>query len=258
MTAETSARTGISEPAGTGIAAHAETVGRTGISGRTEANDPFTLTDSAAHAMLRAVPWRRFAVIGDSTAAGTGDPWPGYDTVPWADRVARWLIGAHPRADYLNTGRKGAVIADVHARQLADLIAFRPDLVHISCGGNDLFLRGTDLATVESELDGLCDAVAATGARLSLFTLADSFTGQMAPLRPLFADFAEAVRRVALRHEAILTEFWDHPARLRADWLSADRIHLTMAGHAVVAAEVAKTLARHAARQLPPEPAGEH
>lgn len=278
MTAETSARPGISEPADTGIAAHtetdvppgrsehtgtgiapqAETGGHSGISDRTEANDPFTLTDSAARAMLRAVPWRRFAVIGDSTAAGTGDPWPGYDTVPWADRVARWLIGAHPRADYLNTGRNGAVIADVRERQLADLIAFHPDLVHVSCGGNDLFLRGTDLATVESELNELCDAVAATGARLSLFTLADSFTGQMAPLRPLFADFNEAVRRVARDHDAILTEFWEHPARARAEWLSADRIHLTMAGHAVVAAEVTKSLARHAARQVPPAPAGRY
>ncbi|MFI1916428.1 SGNH/GDSL hydrolase family protein [Nocardia sp. NPDC020380] len=236
----------------------AETSARTGLSDRTEANDPFTLADSAAHAMLRAVPWRRFAVIGDSTAAGTGDPWPGYATVPWADRIARWLIGSHPRADYLNTGRNGAVIADVRERQLTDLLAFHPDLVHISCGGNDLFLHGTDLATVEAELDALCDAVAATGAQLSLFTLADSFTGQMAPLRPLFADFNEAVRRVARRHDAILTEFWDHPARLRADWLSADLIHLTMAGHAVVAAEVAKTLARHAARQASPDPAGQH
>ncbi|MGV9666597.1 SGNH/GDSL hydrolase family protein [Nocardia niigatensis] len=220
---------------------------------RTEATDPFTLSESAAAATLQAVPFRRFAVIGDSTAAGTGDPWPGYDTTPWADRLARWLLAAHPRTDYLNTGVMGAVIAEVTAQQLPTLEAFHPDLVHITCGGNDLFLREARLPDVEAALDDLCARVAATGARLSMFTLADSFTGRMAPLRPLFAGFADAVRRVAHRHDAVLTEFWDHPARLRPDWLSADLIHLTMAGHAVVAAEIAKNLAHHTSRELPPE-----
>ncbi|BAW07441.1 SGNH/GDSL hydrolase family protein [Nocardia seriolae] len=211
---------------------------------RIEATDPFTLSDTAATALLREVPWRRFAVIGDSTAAGTGDPRPGYETLPWADRLARWLLAAHPGSDYLNTGVMGAVLAEVRTRQLPALEAFGPDLVHLTCGGNDLFLRDARLEQVEADLDDLCARVAATGARLSLFTLADSFTGRMAPLRPRFAGFAAAVRRVAHRHDAILTAFWDHPARTCPDWLSADRIHLTMAGHAVVAAEIARNLAR--------------
>ncbi|MEC3956253.1 SGNH/GDSL hydrolase family protein [Nocardia sp. CDC153] len=223
------------------------------MSDRIETTDPFTLSDAAAAAMLRDVPWRRLAVIGDSTAEGIGDPWPGYETIPWADRLARWLRAAHPDTAYLNTGKMGAVLADVRTQQLPTLQAFRPDLVHLTCGGNDLFLRGANLADVEAELDDLCARVATTGARLSLFTLADCFTGRMQPLRPLFAGFAEAVRRVAHRHDAILTEFWDHPARLRPDWLSADLIHLSMAGHAVAAAEVAKSLARHTLRELPSE-----
>ncbi|MVU82670.1 SGNH/GDSL hydrolase family protein [Nocardia sp. ET3-3] len=222
------------------------------MNARTEATDPFTLADAEATTLLRHVPWRRFAVLGDSTAAGTGDPWPGYETVPWADRLARWLLAAHPRTDYLNTGEMGAVLADVRARQLSVIEAFRPDLVHLSCGGNDLFLRGASVPDVEAELDDLCTRLAATGAQLSMFTFADVFTGRMAPLRPLFTEFAQAVRRVAHRHDAILTEFWDHPARTRPDWVSADLIHLTMAGHAVAAAEIAKNLARHAA-DLPPE-----
>ncbi|AYF75724.1 SGNH/GDSL hydrolase family protein [Nocardia yunnanensis] len=221
------------------------------MTARTETTDPYTLSDATAAALLREVPWRRFAVIGDSTAEGVGDPWPGYESVPWADRVARWLLAAHPRTDYLNTGRTGALLSEVLATQLPALDAFAPDLVHISCGGNDLLLRDAALPAVEAALDELCGRVAATGARLSLFTLTDSFTGRMAPLRPRFAEFADAVRRVAHRHDAILTEFWDHPARLRPGWLSADLIHLTMAGHAVVAADITRNLARHAAR--PPE-----
>ncbi|MFF2550087.1 SGNH/GDSL hydrolase family protein [Nocardia sp. NPDC058058] len=209
-------------------------------------DDPYLLTDPIARELFAVVPWRRFAVIGDSTAAGTGDPSPGHENVSWADRLARWFLAAHPATDYLNTGRVGATIPEVRAEQLGVLRAFRPDLVHITCGGNDLMRRDGDVEAVERDLDELCADIAATGARLSMFTLADAFTGPLRPLRPRFAGFAESVRRVAARHDAILTEFWQHPARLRADWLSADSIHLTMAGQAVVAAELAKSFARHA------------
>ncbi|MEV6772025.1 SGNH/GDSL hydrolase family protein [Nocardia sp. NPDC051030] len=211
-----------------------------------EADNPWILSDTAGTALLHDVPWRRFAVIGDSTAAGTGDPVPGYETLPWADRIARWLSTAHPDTSYLNTGRVGALIAEVRTEQLPALDDFRPDLVYVTCGGNDLFRRGADLATVEAELDELCSAATETGARLALFTMADAFTGKMTPLQPLFAQFADSVRRIATRHDAILTEFWNHPARLRPDWLSADLIHLSMAGHAVVAAEIARSFAQTA------------
>lgn len=218
----------------------------TGIPAWTETDDPMVLEDTAAAALLVYAPWRRFAVIGDSTAAGTGDSWPGYRDLPWADRVARALTAAHPGTAYLNTGKVGALIAEVRAEQLTALREFAPDLVHVSCGGNDLFRRDADLASVERELDELCELAAATGARLSMFTLADALRGKFLPLRPLFEGFAQVVRRVAVRHDAILTEFWAHPAAQRTDWLSADQIHLTMAGHAVVATEITENLARHA------------
>lgn len=213
---------------------------------RTEADDPMLLSADAARDLLAEVPWRRFAVIGDSTAAGTGDPAPGYETRSWPDRLARALRSAHPDLEYLNTGVMGATIPQVRHAQLRRVREFAPDLVHISCGGNDLFQPDADPAQVERDLDELCAALAADGAQLSLFTLADAFTDRLLPLRPRFVAFAELTRRVAHRHNAILTEFWEHPARLRADWLAADRIHLTMAGQAVVATELVKSLARHA------------
>ena len=211
---------------------------------RAEADDPMLLAPGTAREMLAGTPWRRFAVIGDSIAAGTGDPWPGYADVPWADRLAATMTSVHPDLAYVNTGKIGATIGQVHDEQLRPLLEFRPDLVHVSCGGNDLFLHDADLGTVERDLDDLCAAAAANGAQLSMFTLADAFTGPLLSLRPTFIAFADIVRRVAIRHDAILTEFWDHPARLRPNWLSADHIHLTMAGHAVVASEVTRSLAR--------------
>jgi lysophospholipase L1-like esterase len=167
--------------------------------------------------------------------------------VPGADRVAAALRRAHPDLVYLNTGRTAATIDTVRTTQLRTVLDFQPDLVHITCGGNDLFLPDTGLDAVETNLDDLFGAVRACGARLSTLTLADAYPDRLREYRPRFAAFAGIVRRVAARHDAVLTELWDHPARLRPNWLSADRIHLTMAGHAVVAAEVIRALGRFAA-----------
>ncbi len=209
-----------------------------------ESDDPLVLTPATARQLLADTGWRRYAVIGDSIAAGIGDPWPGYADVSWADRVAD-ALGSRPDSAYLNTGRMGATILDVETEQLGSVLDFRPDLVHISCGGNDLFLHGADPHDVEDDLDTLCSMVATTGATLSMFTLADVFVDEFRSLRPRFIEFADIVRRVAARYDAVLTEFWDHPARLRGNWLSADHIHLTMAGQAVVASEVARSLAAY-------------
>lgn len=212
--------------------------------GHTEATDPMLLPPATALELLAGTPWRRFAVIGDSTAAGTGDPWPGYDEVPWADRLAATMTATHPDFAYLNTGKIGATIGQVRAEQARSALDFEPDLVHISCGGNDLFLFDADPRSVERDLEELCTTIATSGAQLSMFTLADAFTGRLRALRPRFIAFAEVVRRVAARHDAILTDLWDHPARFRQNWLSQDHIHLTMAGHAVVASEVIRSLAQ--------------
>ncbi|MEO9326429.1 SGNH/GDSL hydrolase family protein [Gordonia aurantiaca] len=209
----------------------------------TEADDPMLLTSDEARAHLTGLPWRRFVVMGDSVAAGTGDPWPGYEDVPWADRLAATMSEVRPDLAYLNTGAFGATIDQVRREQLSTVLDFEPDLIHLSAGANDL-LSGADLDDVEHDLDTLCAVLAASGAQLSMFTLADAFTDRLVRFRPTFAAYADIVRRVAAHHGAILTEFWAHPARLRDNWLSADRIHLTKAGHAVVASEMTRSLSR--------------
>ncbi|MEE3851749.1 SGNH/GDSL hydrolase family protein [Gordonia sp. LSe1-13] len=209
----------------------------------TERDDPLLLPPAKAREMLSTAPWRRFAVIGDSIAQGIGDPWPGYADVAWADRVADTLRTVNPDLAYLNSGLIGATIPEISAAQVVPLYEFMPDLVHISAGGNDLF-AGADLYTVERDLDELCSAVAATGATLSMFTLADAFSDDFADLRERFSALADITRRLAGRYDMVLTEFWQHPARLRPSWLSADMIHLTRAGHAVVASDVMRSLAQ--------------
>lgn len=215
---------------------------------RTENNDPMVLSDEAAERLLAGAPWRRFAVLGDSIALGVGDPSPGYTASGWADRVAARLHAVNPEAAYLNTGRIGATSGQVRAEQLPAILEFQPDLAHIVCGGNDL-LAGGDLRQVRDNLEELFGALARSGAQLSAFTVADVWdTERMAPMRAIrdhLAALNDIIRELAARHDAVLTEFWQHPLRLRADLMSADLVHFTTSGHAVVATEVVRSLSSH-------------
>ncbi|MFI6364370.1 SGNH/GDSL hydrolase family protein [Nocardia sp. NPDC050630] len=213
---------------------------------RTEANDPMLLSSSAALELLADAPWQRYAVLGDSIAQGVGDPSPGYDTVGWADRVATVLTAANPALAYLNTGRIGATSAQVRADQLPQVLDFTPDLVYISCGGNDLFAPGGDLDELRANLDAIFGALARSGAQVGTFTLADVWeVDRMAAMRPMrerMAALNDITRELAARYDAVLVELWDHPLRLRPDLMSADLIHFTMSGHAVLATEIVRAL----------------
>ncbi|TCJ93630.1 SGNH/GDSL hydrolase family protein [Nocardia alba] len=212
-----------------------------------EADDPLVLAPERATALLAGAPWRRFAVLGDSIAAGTGDPSPGYAPTGWADRVAAHLTSVNPALAYRNTGRIGATSEQVIDRQLADILEFAPDLVHLSCGGNDLFTAGVDIDRLHENLTTILTALAATDAQLSIFTVADVWSVErmapMRPMRPQMIALNEVVRAVAAEFDAVLTEFWDHPLRNRPELMSADLIHFTTSGHAVVASEMVTSLA---------------
>ncbi|MEU8894619.1 SGNH/GDSL hydrolase family protein [Nocardia sp. NPDC048505] len=215
---------------------------------RTEADDPLLLTPEAAVEHLTGAPWQRFAVLGDSIAQGVGDPSPGYAPVGWADRVAAHLTTVNPALAYLNTGKIGATSAQVLAEQLPRVLEFRPDLVHLSCGGNDLFQAGGDPAALRANLETLCAALAETGAQLTTFTLSDVWdVERMAPMRPMrdrMAQLNDILRAVAVRYDVLLVEFWEHPLRLREDLMSADLIHFSTSGHAVVATEMVRALGK--------------
>jgi lysophospholipase L1-like esterase len=218
-----------------------------------EESDPFCLSPDAAARLLDGSPWRRFAVIGDSLAAGTGDPSPGYAPLPWGDRVAGTLRSVHPDLAYLNTGTVGATSARTLADQAAGMVAFGPDLLHVSCGANDLWSPEPDFARIERTVRRVYDLAAGTGAQLTTFTLGKAFH---IPALPGFADRVSAlnaiIRALAAEHGAVLVDMWGHPINTRPNLLSADRVHFSTSGRAVMAAEVIRGLAAVLGHTSPP------
>lgn len=210
----------------------------------TEVTDPFCLAQRDAVALLTGAPWGRYAVIGDSLSAGIGDPTPGYRDLGWSDRVADVLRSVRPDLEYLNASEIGATTARTLENQARRMVEFAPDLLHVPCGANDIVRRKPDFGEIERTLRQMYDLAKGTGALLTTFTLGRAY------VVPLFPDWPERivavneiVRGLASEYNAVVVDMWDHPVNDRGNLLSADRIHFSASGQAVMAAEMVKKLA---------------
>lgn len=225
-----------------------------------EAADPHCLRPGEGEALLRGAPWRRFAVLGDSLAEGLGDPLPGYRTASWADRTAQALARVRPELAYLNLGVRGLTAAQVRAGQAQTAAAFRPDLVCVVCGGNDLLAPGFSPEAVERELDALFGTFTAPGTTVFTFALADVASAvpelRGGPLDEGVPVLNAVTRSVAARHGALVVDMHGHPAGGDRDMFSADMVHFTARGHAVAAAAVLRALATRIPAESCPQGAG--
>jgi lysophospholipase L1-like esterase len=210
----------------------------------TEMTDPYCIDRDEAARLLAAAPWRRFVVIGDSLSAGTCDPSPGYRPEGWSDRVGDVLRRVDPSATYVNTAVVGARTRQILADQAPRIAGFQPDLIHLPSGPNDLLAARPDFAKIAHDLGRLYALAADTGAQITVFTLGRAF------VVPGFPDWTDRLRRLnaitrqlAAEYDAVLVDMWEHPVNGRPNLLSADRIHFSSSGQAVMAAEVIKGLA---------------
>jgi lysophospholipase L1-like esterase len=219
-----------------------------------EAADPYTMDADEATRTLKGAGWQRFAAVGDSLAKGIGDPSPGYRDLSWADRVAATLQAAQPRLSYLNTGQRGAVTSEVIERQLQAALDFRPDLCAVVCGGNDMLTPGFSAGALHDHLAALFGPLRQTGADVFTYALQDITTAypelEAFGLHKGIKTLNEVVRQTAAEHGVTVIEMWGHPTQSATDVYSADLIHASRRGHAIIAA----VTVRHLATLIPPDP----
>jgi lysophospholipase L1-like esterase len=209
--------------------------------------DPYCLGYGEAERLRRFAPWSRLLVMGDSIALGTGDAVAGYVDQSWADRLADVLGGV-----YQNLGVFGARVADARKTQLEPALALRPDLAFVTVGANDAFRRSFAAPDVEAVLECIVAPLTAAGALVVTFGCFD--LGQTSFLPPdqrqglsdRLHALGQLTEKVSHRHGGVHVDFLSHPA-LDDGLMSADRIHINRRGHAIVAAEVIRSLANHLA-----------
>lgn len=214
----------------------------------TEAQDPDCRSDAEAVELLRGAPWRRLVVVGDSVAAGTREPTPGYRDASGTDRLAEWLARSRRDFGHWNLAQPALRLAEVRAAQLPAAIELEPDLVVVAAGGNDALARDFDPQAVEAEFRALLQPLAASGAlvvTLGLFDLARS--GLVPPdlAEPLAARFDrldDLTREACVAVGGIHIENHDHPRATDPGIFAGDRIHANARGHAISAATLAAGL----------------
>ncbi|MET9489923.1 SGNH/GDSL hydrolase family protein [Nocardia sp. NPDC006630] len=210
----------------------------------TEASDPYCLSPSAAAGLLHDAPWRRFASLGDSLSVGAGDPTPGYLDLGWPERIRQILCRVRPELEYLNTGRIGATTQQALDEQSARILAFRPDLLIVPSGANDIVRREPDWPQIERTLRRMWELAAGTGAQLAAFTLGRAF---VVPVFPDWPDrlraLNEITRALASEYGGVIADCADHPFNDRPNLLSADRIHFSTSGQAVITTLLVRQLA---------------
>jgi lysophospholipase L1-like esterase len=191
-------------------------------------------------------PFHRYVALGDSFTEGVGDPDP---TRPngvrgWADRVAEALALTTPDFGYANLAIRGRLMAQVLDTQLEPALALRPDLVTLYAGGNDLLRPRVDIDAIVKRYDDAVGRLSAAGAHVTLFT---GFDLGHAPvfryLRGRVAIYNEHVREIADRHAATLVDFWRMRDFRDPRLWSADRLHMSSAGHQRMAVAVLEALA---------------
>jgi lysophospholipase L1-like esterase len=186
--------------------------------------------------------WRSFVAVGDSFTEGLDDPYEdGRGYRGWADLVAgRLAIEAGPDFGYANLAVRGRLFPQVAADQVPAAVAMRPDLVSFAAGGNDALRRGFDPRAMVARFDRVVADLRATGADVVLFRWAD--VSRRLPGRrviaPRVAFMNDAVMRTGERHGALVVDLWSDPDFHNPRMWSADRLHLSAAGHRRVAAHV--------------------
>lgn len=215
-----------------------------------EGSDGLSFTTGQARQRLRTAPWRRVVVLGDSVAAGVGDPTDGYRELSWADRFVEALPRDRRRVAHTNLGAPGRLAARIRDEQVGPALAFRPDLALLSSGGNDMLRRAFDPARLATVLDETVGPLRRAGADVVVFSLLDLARAPFVPdelradLQRRLRALADVVEGVARRHECFFVDLFHHPCAGDPSLYSEDRLHLNGRGHAVVGAAVIDGVAR--------------
>lgn len=183
----------------------------------------------------------RFVALGDSFTEGVGDP---NKHLPngvrgWADRVAERLAKDQPGWEYANLAVRSKRLRHITAEQLDRALDLRPTLITLYAGGNDILDAGTSVPQLLADYEKLVAPLAATGARLLLFTGYDvNVTPALRLLRRRHQIYNDGVRRIADAYGAVLVDYWAFSAYQDRRMWGPDRLHMSKAGHKYMASQV--------------------
>lgn len=183
-----------------------------------------------------------FVALGDSFSEGLNDPAPGDDPDRfrgWADRLAEMLVVSpvgSPGLEYANLAVRGKLLAAITRLQVPRAVDLAPDLVTLCAGGNDCIRPTADPDELAAELDDAVQTLQAAGCTVML---ANGFDTRMTPLlralRGRVGVYNSNMWTIAQSRGALMLDLWGMRSIQDLRLWSDDRLHLTPAGHEMVA-----------------------
>ncbi|MFB7361694.1 GDSL-type esterase/lipase family protein [Streptomyces hydrogenans] len=188
---------------------------------------------------------------GDSITHGAlwTDGWRSYPE-HFQERV-RWELGKPKNSDFvLDTGVSGSTTNDLVARFTDRVAAFRPRVVSIMLGTNDVATAATGPAVFRANLRTLVTEVRALpDAAVPLLQTPNPLDTRLWPARAALGDYARITREVATELDVVLIDHhahWleSHDGAVPPDLLG-DGLHPNHRGHLVLAKKMIKDLRLH-------------
>lgn len=179
----------------------------------------------------------RFIVCGDSYSEGMCDEIIDGQYRGWADRVADELSMHSETFTYANLAIRGKTMAQVAKEQLDHALSMvtGPDtLISFHAGANDAIRPGYDAAATKKLYQECVRKVAASGAKILLFTVLEDTgnTGKGSQIwKERFHDYNEAIWEVGREVGATISDANDLDFFKDNRFLAFDRLHLNEDGH---------------------------
>jgi lysophospholipase L1-like esterase len=208
---------------------------------------------------LRHVEDMRIIAMGDSSVFGVGDhgneiPSVGFG---WTGRIAHDLKAAR----FVNVAKNGARARHLPTNQLPAVIAYRPHMVLICIGTNDVLRGDFSPEEIRSCLETICKSAIEIGSLVVMLGLPDPIRTAPGPmsLRRILSDrviiINEILDELAGDGLGIVVPTWNSRiAHERRMW-HVDRMHPSALGHQHIADSVRRhlSLPRRSARKIPTE-----
>lgn len=192
---------------------------------------------------MRPVAPTSYVAIGDSFTEGLDDLHEDGSPRGWADRVAERLALDVADLHYANLAVRGKMLDQVVADQVPVAERLRPDLITFSAGGNDIIRPQCNPDSVAERFEAALARLVDTGAEVVIFI---GFDLRRVPvlrhLRGRVATFNELLRGVVDRHRCRVVDLWSMTPLSDPRCWGADRLHLTPAGHRLVALRTLEVL----------------
>lgn len=194
--------------------------------------------------------YNSYIALGDSFTEGLGDPRPDGTLRGWADRVAEGLAHALPEnseqaLQYANLAIRGRKLQPIIEEQVQPALAQQPDLVSFNAGGNDMLRPDFDIDQKMDQVFGAVDSLLGGAGRVVLLAGPDG--SRNLPLGRVIAQRGALYTQVAkeriqdYERVTFVDNFNDETFHDSTFW-SEDGLHLSSAGHLLVAANVLDAL----------------